>query len=278
LVVILINGATGNVGVELTRLLVGQNQRVRALVRDRRKSSLIPEVEIAVGDLNHPESLGDALAGVRRVFLLGGYPDMPGLMAQIRLAGAEHVVLLTSRSVVGGDPTNVLTAMWMGSEDAVRSSGVPWTILRPSGFMSNALRWLPQLRSGDVVKAPFANVPIAVIDPFDIAAVAAVALTADGHSGQSYALSGPEALLPAEQLRVLGRELGRNLRLEAQSDAEARDEISKSMGPATAEAFLRFFVKGEFDDSKVVPTVEAITGTKPRTLEQWVRTHADLFR
>jgi uncharacterized protein YbjT (DUF2867 family) len=276
--VILINGATGHVGGELTRRLVDLNHPVRALVRDLRKSTLPPGVETALGDLNHPESLVKALAGVRRVFLLAGYSDMPGLMKQLRHAGVEHVVLLTSRSVVGGEPTNAMTAMWMVSEDAVRSSGLRWTILRPSGFMSNALRWLPQLRSGDVIRGPFAHAPIAVIAPLDIAAVAAVVLTTDGHFRQSYSLSGPEALVPADQVRVLGQRLGRNLRFESQPDAEARAEMSKSMPAATVDAFFRFFVKGEFDDSSVVPTVEEITGTKPKTFEQWVETHAHLFQ
>ena len=73
----------------------------------------------------------------------------------------------------------------MRSEAAVTQSGVPWTILRPFGFMSNALRWVDQLREGDVVREPFANVAVAVIDPHDIAAVAASALRDEGHEGNS---------------------------------------------------------------------------------------------
>ena len=73
--------------------------------------------------------------------------------------------------------------------------------------MSNALRWLPQLRAGDLVRAPFANVPIAAIDPADIAAVAATALGSDGHTSRAYELSGPAALLPAEQVGILARPL-----------------------------------------------------------------------
>ena len=87
--------------------------------------------------------------------------------------------------MVGGDPSNAIVRMWMTSEEAVSSSGVAWTLLRPSGFASNALRWLPQLRNGDLVRAPFANAPIASIDPHDIAAVAAVTLTTPGHESRS---------------------------------------------------------------------------------------------
>jgi uncharacterized protein YbjT (DUF2867 family) len=76
-------------------------------------------------------------------------------------------VLLTSRCVIGGNSQNAVTRMWLDAEAAVRDSGLSSTILRPSGFSSNALRWLPQLREGDVIRAPWPAVPTAVIDPAD---------------------------------------------------------------------------------------------------------------
>src|SRR5919106_884224 len=95
--------------------------------------------------------------------------------------------------------------------------------------MSNALRWIPQLRAGDVVREPFADARVATIDPYDVAAVSAEALTAPGHEGRSYRLSGPESLLPADRVRVLARVLERELRFEAQPDEEARAEMSRAM-------------------------------------------------
>jgi uncharacterized protein YbjT (DUF2867 family) len=275
---ILVTGANGNVGSEVVEQLARAGQRVRALVRNEARGAMPAGVEVATGDLNRPDSLAPALRGVRGVFLLGGHQDMPGVLAQLRGAGVEHVVLLTSRSSVGGSPDNAIARMWLDSEAAVRASGVPWTLLQPSGFMSNALRWLPQLRTGNVIRLPFANVPIAAIDPADIAAVAAAVLTSSGHASRSYALSGPEALLPAEQARVLSRVLGRELRVEGLSDAEAREELGRAFPPHFVEAFFRFFVQGEFDDTPVLPTVRELTGRPPRTFEQWARAHADRFR
>ena len=275
---ILVTGATGNIGKELVTQLAAAKHGVRALVRSPQGIALPANVEAVAGDLDRPQSLAPALEGVRRVFLLGGHSDMPGLLAEIRRAGVEHVVLLSSRSVVGGDPSNAIVRMWMTSEEAVRSSGVAWTLVRPSGFASNALRWLPQLRAGDLVRAPFANAPIASIDPHDIAAVAAVALTTNGHGSRSYALSGPEAQIPARQVEILAKVLGRDLRFEAQPDDEARTELGRSAPADFVDAFFRFFVKGEFDDAVVLATVKEVTGHAPRTFEQWARAHLGDFQ
>jgi uncharacterized protein YbjT (DUF2867 family) len=276
---ILVTGATGNVGQELIGQLVAATRPVRALVRRIDPSALPAGVEQVVADLDQPASLTGALTGVRSVFLLGGYRDMAGILARLREAGVQHVVLLSSRSVIGGQPGNAIVDMWLTSESAVQASGVPWTLLRPSGFMSNALRWLPQLRAGDVVRAPFAQAAIAAIDPHDIAAVAARVLASGAqHAGRSYALTGPAAWLPRDQVAVLGAALGRELRFEPQPDAEARAMLATSFPPSFVDAFFRFFVDGEFDDATVLPTVSDLLGRPPRTFEDWARAHVDAFR
>jgi uncharacterized protein YbjT (DUF2867 family) len=252
--------------------------QVRALVRRLEQSTLPSGVEGVVGDLNQPKTLSAALVGVHRVFLLSGYQNMPGVLAEMRRAEVKQVVLLSSGCVVGGSMSNAIARYGILSEAAVRESGVPWTILRPSGFMSNALQWVPQLRVGDVVRAPWSDVRIAAIDPFNIAAVAAVALTASGHEGQSYRLTSPEPLLPADEVRVLAKVLGRDLCFEEQSDIEARAEMSRTMPVEYVDAFFRFFSDGEYDDSRVLPTVQDITGKRPRTFEQWALAHAEAFR
>src|SRR6516164_7978181 len=149
---ILVTGATGNVGGELVATLVARGEPVRAVVRDPSSAGL-SGVEIVQADLEFPESLTPALDGIRSAFLLGGWSDMPEILRRMQRAGVERVVLLTSRCVVGGRPDNPVTRIWLNSEAAVRDSGIAWTVLRPSGYQSNALRWLPQLRAGHVVHA-----------------------------------------------------------------------------------------------------------------------------
>ncbi len=273
---ILVTGATGNVGGELARALSRAGEPVRALTRGDPPPSR-DGVETVSGDLDRPESLATALTGVRGLFLLPGYQDMPGVLAEARRAGVERVVLLSGGSAGSGDLTNAVTRYMVLSERAVRDSGLPWTILRPNAFMSNALRWRAQVASGDVVRLPFANVRSAIVDPHDIAAVAATALLTDGHERRVYRPSGPEALLPADQVRVLAGDLGRDLSFEAQPDDEARSEMSATMPPEYVEAFFDFYVTGSLDESQVVPDVRNVTGHPPRTFAQWAAAHAEAF-
>jgi uncharacterized protein YbjT (DUF2867 family) len=275
---ILVTGATGNAGGAVVRALldIGAPAPVRALVRvDHRP---LPEgVEAAIGDLNEPDTIEPYLDGVTAAFLLSGYGGLAETLENMRGAGVERVVLLSSSAAPRGDLTNAVARYHILSERAVAESGLAWTFLQPNSFMTNTLQWLPQLRTGDVVRVPFADVRVATIDPADVGAVAALALTSGDHGGRAYRLSGPESLLPADRVAILADVLGRDLRLEAQSDEEARTEMAKATPPEYVDAFFRFFADGEVDESQVLPTVEDITGRPPRSFAQWARAHADQF-
>jgi uncharacterized protein YbjT (DUF2867 family) len=129
-----------------------------------------------------------------------------------------------------------------------------------------------------VVRVPFADVSVAVIDPRDIAAVAVTALVDGGHEERTYRLSGPQSLLPEERVQILAGVLGRDLRFEAQPDDEARAEMSKSMPSEYAEAFIGFYVDGWVAESRVLTTVEEITGRKPGTFKGWAFDRIEAFR
>ena len=92
------------------------------------------------------------------MFLLPGYEDMDGVLAAMRDAGVERVVLLSGSSAASGDTSNAVTAYMLRSEAAVKARASRGRSCGRSAFMSNALRWLDQLREGDVVREPFANV------------------------------------------------------------------------------------------------------------------------
>lgn len=275
---ILVTGATGNAGGAVVRALVNSGEQVRAVARDVNRVPLPAGVEEVAGNLNEPGTLVPHLEGVTAAFLLAGYEGLEETLANMRRAEVERVVLLSSSAAPSGDLTNAVARYHILSERAVRDSGLRWTFLQPNTFMTNTLQWLPQLHQGDVVRAPFADVNVATIDPDDIGAVAAVALTSDANDGRALRLSGPESLSPADRVAILAKTLGRELRFEAQSNEDARAEMNAAMPAEYVDAFFRFFVDGDLDESAVLPTVREVTGRAPRSFETWARAHVDALR
>ena len=275
---ILVTGATGNAGGAVVRALVNSGQQVRAVVRDADRAPLPAGVEAAVGDLNEPGTLAPHFEGVTAAFLLSGYAGLEETLASMRRAGVERVVLLSSSAAPTGDLTNAVARYHILSERAVRQSGLGWTFLQPNTFMTNTFQWTAQLQQGNVILAPFPDVHVATVDPDDIGAVAAVALTSGASEGRAYRLSGPESLSPADRVAILADVLGRELRFEGQTNEEAMAEMSAAMPSEYVDAFFRFFVDGDLDESAVLPTVQEVTGTPPRSFEAWARAHANGFQ
>jgi uncharacterized protein YbjT (DUF2867 family) len=274
----LVTGATGHVGPELISQLLERGHSGRAIVRDGSGAhDLDEDVETFAGDLRDAETLRPALVGVDGVFLLSGYDD-DGLVTELRAADVSRAALLSSSAAPTGDLSNAVAAYHIRSERAMERSGIPVALLRPNSFMSNALRWRPQIRSGSTIREPFADVAIATNDPRDIAAVATVALLADNPESRAYRITGPEALRAAERVAILSEALGRHLPFEPLSNDEARTEMSANMPPEYVDAFFDFFVEGSIDETTVLPTVADATGRPPRTFRDWAQEHAGEFR
>jgi uncharacterized protein YbjT (DUF2867 family) len=273
---IAVSGAAGVLGGEVLRAAAAAEVPARALVR-RPSQHLAAPAAVAEVDLDDPAATGQALSGCEMLFLLAGFADMPGLLSAAREAGVRRVALLSTGAVDGGDETNAVVAMNATSERAVRACGLQSTVLRASGFQSNALRWLPQLASGDVVRAPFPDVPIALVDPADLGAAAVVVLQG-GHDGETLRLTGPEALRPVEQVAIVSRATGRPMRFEPQPQDQARQEMLEIMPEPFVEAIFRFFGDGEYDDSHVDPTLSRLLARPAGTLAGWAARHADRFR
>jgi uncharacterized protein YbjT (DUF2867 family) len=242
---------------------------VRALARAQ-----VEGVETVRVDLHDPRSATYALADADAVFLLPGYP---GMADAARNAGVRRIVQLSGGSAGSADQSNAVTAYMNRSEAEMRETGLEWTVLRPAAFMSNALRWQGRIAAGDVVRLPFAGVPLAVVHPRDIAAVAAAAMVEDGHQSMIYRPTGPAALSLQEQVSILGEAIGRPLRFEAQPNDEARREMLKTTPPEYVAAFFDFSVNGSIDDTTVRPTVEDVTGRPARTFRDWATENAARF-
>lgn len=277
---ILVTGATGNIGRELVRELETRGAETRLLVRDPARAAGLPEkAERVVADLDEPATLPRAFAGAERLFLLTpgiGTGQATRAVAAAREAGVRHIVHLSSTNVLG-DPMPAMGRWHHEREEIIRASGIPATFLRPGGFMTNALEWAPAIREGFVLD-PVGPGRHAPIDPADVAAVAAVTLTEDGHQGKEYALTGNEALTVAEQVQIIAETIRRDIEVrEATTPAEAirsrfPDGAPKALADAMTEAFalMRADTAGFRTD-----TVERLLGRTPRTFADWCRRNAE---
>lgn len=280
---ILVTGATGSIGSELVRLLVSGGHRVRALARDPEKAKALGAgVEIAQGDLTRPESLPAALAGVEKLFAMFHAHDIPErsgpLFEAATRAGVRHVVYLSSATIHIQPPT-LIGRMHLAGEEALKATGLPFTMLRPGNFDTNALRWAGSIRAQGSVFVPFAESLSTPIDQRDIAAVASVALTSTGHEGKTYSLSGPEVLTPRQQVEQIGAAIGRPLKLIEVPEAGARAGMMKAgMTEEMANSILELMRSGVGAAHEQVTTaVRDVTGAPPRTFATWARDHARAF-
>jgi uncharacterized protein YbjT (DUF2867 family) len=159
-------------------------------------------------------------------------------------------------------------------------SGLQWTMVRPGNFMSNAHLWAETIRSQGAFYQPTGAGRWAAVDPDDIGAVAAKALTGAGHEGKAYTLTGPESLSAAGYAEKLSSVLGKPVKFVDVPPEAARDNVLRAgIPPAYADAILDLFAcmkSGKLD--LVTDTIEKVTGRKPGTFEAWARRNVAAFR
>lgn len=163
-------------------------------------------------------------------------------------------------------------------EEAVRGSGLAWTILRPGGFASNACAWAESVRAERSVAAPFGDVGIPVIDPADIAEVAAVALGKDEHDGHVYELNGPAAITPRQQAEAIGAALGEPVRFVELTREEAHVRMAAFLPEPVVETTLAVLGKPNAAELRLSPDVERILGRAPRSFAGWAYRNVKAFR
>ena len=278
---ILITGATGTVGSEvIAALLPTQAGHMRVLTRN--PGAVFPDgAQKVVADLGDSD-LAPVLDGVHAVFLLTDGLHIAAhdhrLVAAAQRAGVERIVKLSVRNV-GHDATDPITTLHRAGEEAIRDSGIGWTFLRPTAFMSNALNWAGMIAADQVVYAPFAVGRAAVVDPADIAAVAAACLTQDGHNHRVYEVTGPEPLSPSDQVAILSQVLGSDLRYAEADPASALAQmVSYGMPKELAYAVIELF-RSTVEPYNSEPTgdITAVTGRPARSFTDWAQAHHNEF-
>ncbi|MEW1793246.1 SDR family oxidoreductase [Streptomyces niveus] len=278
---IVVTGATGNIGRPLTQALAEAGEQVTAVSRH---TAAVPDgVRHVVADLAEPAGLRPALDGAKALFLLlsgdlhatGAAPA--DIIGEAASAGVRRVVLLSTLGVVTRPFGETRIAM-RALEDTLRESGLEWAILRPGGFASNALWWAESVRARQAVAAPFGDIGVPVVDPADIAAVAAACLLEDRHTGAAYELTGPEVITPRRQTEAIAAALGTPVRFHQLTREEAKAAMSRSMPAELADDTLDILGSPSPAESRVSPDVERVLGRAPRPFADWAARHVAAFR
>ena len=303
---ILVTGATGNVGGHVVRALSERGVPVRAFVRDGDRAArtlglhspgprsldpctLVPhspgaEVELAVGDFADPGSIARALSGVDRLFLACG--NVPGQVEfecaaidAAAAAGVERVVKLSGPDAAVDSP--MLFERWHGAiEQHLAGAGLTRVVLRPRTYLTNLLAYARTVAQTGMLFAPAGTAAISFVDPRDVAAVAAEALVGGEHEGRTYTLTGAEAVTFERVAHEFAAATGRPVTFVNVPDEDARTAmISDGLPAMVADAIVAIFAAQRAGAmAAMTDTVRTILGRAPRTVADFAREHADMFR
>jgi uncharacterized protein YbjT (DUF2867 family) len=278
----LITGATGDVGTRVVRQLLDRNIRPRVLVRNSEKAQQLfgGNAEIYVGDLADPITTRRAMHGIHTLYLVNVGPEIPqrdGIAATIaRDEGVQRIVKLSSLDVEHG---LAIGAWHEKGEAAIRASGVPFTFIRPTGFMTNLLAWAHAIKTEGVVRSSTGSGRRPFIHSDDIAAVSIAALLNEKYAGQILSITGPASLTFGEATQIIARSIGKSLVYEAISDEEARERYSRISG-SLEETEAHIALWRAIREGRLAATtdgIEKIVGRKPISLDQWASENAHHF-
>ncbi|NUT34110.1 MAG: NAD(P)H-binding protein [Hamadaea sp.] len=279
---ILITGANGTVSSALLRTLSTRpDVKLRALVRDATKAPQLPGVEIAVGDLDRPETLGDAFAGVDALWLLTAMgPQAPHASSNAvwaaRQAGVGHLVRLSAIGAAHDAPTRNGRLHALSDAEAF-ASGIPTTVLRPAFFAQNLLGAI----QGGTLYHAFGDARLSPIDVRDIADVAAEILTRpQPHAGKAYTLTGPESVSMAEAATQIGEQLGatvgaRTVPATSVVDGMLAAGFDRWIAEVSGLEYGAAYASGWADYT--TPHVREVLGRPARTVAEFARDHAEHF-
>jgi uncharacterized protein YbjT (DUF2867 family) len=287
--IILITGATGFTGGALVRRLSAKGVPVRALVRNIAKAKALglyslPNVEVVEGDMAISGSLTEALKGVDRAMLIStSDPAMVEVQSNFietaRKFDIKHIVKLSG--IIADVHSPFRYARMHGEiEKKLESSGIAFTHLRAGEFMQSYFRQIPSILAKSSMLIPMEGQRIASIDTADIAEVAAIVLTASGHEGKAYSITGPESLTMTEVAEKLSAILGKTINYINVPPLEAKKaQLSAGLPQYTADALEELFAerrKGK--ESQVYDTMQRVFGLKSTSFEEFVLKNLAIFK
>ncbi|MFD1545128.1 NAD(P)H-binding protein [Nonomuraea guangzhouensis] len=268
----LVTGARGAVATELIALLRRRGLPVRPASRQPVDSS------IATCDLSDPATFPAALAGVTSVFLYAEPSHIDAFVKEATAAGVEHIVLLSSSSVLAPDAqASPLAKSHLDVERAVTAAPVRGTLLRPGTFAGNALAWSWPVKAGNPVSLPFPNSSNDPIHEADIAEAAAAVLTDPALAGRPYWLTGPESITFAEQIAILSHVTGTDIAIKNVTREEWKAEMADYIPEAFADSLLDWWQSNDGVPAEITTDLERLIGRPGRTFATWAADHVGDF-
>lgn len=276
---ILVTGATGTIGSHLIPLLAHQDARVRVLARDPAKArGLSPDIEVVEGDLEKPETLPAALAGVDKLFVMSNGLNIAALEGAIydaaRGSSVQHIVKISGRHLDAPFMADVpLGVNQRAAEAHLQTLGIPWTIIRPGFFASNFLLWID--REKRVIALPVGEGRDTPTDPADIAAVGVETLLGAGHDGKIYEITGPAFIGFPDMVARIAAATGKPLSLvDVPPEAVYEGMVASGLPETQARGLLSYFEAIRTDRIYApTETIKQLLGRPPRTFDQWVEAH-----
>jgi uncharacterized protein YbjT (DUF2867 family) len=277
---ILITGAGGNVGREVLKQTAQTGAKIRAAYQDVSKANAPSGIEVATVDFEQPETLKVALQGVDRVFLVGPPTAQLPSLEQKAVAVIKHLNIqqLVKLSAMGGRDAT-FPRQHAESEDYILSTGIPYTFLRPNGFMQNLINYsVGTINAQNAFYGSEGDGKISHIDIRDIAAVAAKILSEDGHVGKAYTLTGPESLSNAQIAEMLSDLLDRKINFVNLAPEQLKQALLSGVPEWNANALIdlqRFYREGKA--ATTTQDVEWILGRKTINYNQFLRDYRVAF-
>ncbi|MFF5707506.1 NAD(P)H-binding protein [Streptomyces sp. NPDC012756] len=280
---VLVTGSRGRVAATLLALLDAAGIEARAGSKKPADLSPPPNVDTVRCDLTDPATFDTALDGVDAVFLYAEAAHADTFADRARAAGVEHVVLLSSSSVLAPDAAeNPIASSHLAAEQALStaadSGAFETTLLRPGAFATNALQWAWALKDGHGPALPYPHAHVDPIHERDVAEAAFAVLTEPRLRGSAYHLTGPESLDFTEQLAILAKTTGRPAPYRTVTPEEWKESVSPFLPTPFANALLAYWSSHDGRPTPLTGTIETLTGHPPRTFTTWTEDHAEAFR
>jgi uncharacterized protein YbjT (DUF2867 family) len=283
---ILLTGASGSVGFELAKLFSENGIAAKAMVRSdaaAEKLSGLTGIAPVTGDFDDAASLDRALQGVQRAFLLTNSTERSesqqlAFVAAAKRARVKHIVKLSQLHASADSPVRFLR-YHAAVEQAIRDSDMAYTFLRPNLFMQGLLGFRDTIIGTGKLFAPIGASKVSLIDVRDIAAVAFAALTTPGHAGQTYDLTGPEALTHAEIANQIGAAIGQPVTfVQIRPDAMRDGAIAAGFLQWQADGLIEDYAHYSRDEAEAVsPAGPAVTGQPARSFSAFMTDYSSVF-